>query len=220
MRNKNRAMTLLELIVVITILAVLTAILLPVIRLTTERSLRTSCASNLRQIGQALAMYSQDSDGYYPSAVTWMERQAVSPVLGCPSIHGEPDLGRGYPGYAYTMESLKGPLSGRDTRGLPLASVHFPASTIAVGETIFGVHLMGMVPAGYSIVQDDCGKDKTKNCDDSKAKQVRVDTMAGSTRHNGGVNYLFFDSHVKWLRPGQILPSGGPNDGKAPTFSL
>lgn len=60
------AFSLLELLVVVTILALLTAILLPLLVQARENGYRTSCASNLRQLGHAFAMYEADHDGSLP----------------------------------------------------------------------------------------------------------------------------------------------------------
>ncbi len=54
--------TLIELLVVITIISILAAILFPVFARARENARRTSCQSNLKQIGIAMSMYSQDYD--------------------------------------------------------------------------------------------------------------------------------------------------------------
>jgi prepilin-type N-terminal cleavage/methylation domain-containing protein/prepilin-type processing-associated H-X9-DG protein len=54
--------TLIELLVVIAIVAIIAAILFPVFSKAREAARATSCRSNLRQIGAALAMYREDYD--------------------------------------------------------------------------------------------------------------------------------------------------------------
>ena len=72
MPHKSRlAFTLIELLVVIAIIAILAAILFPVFARARENARRTSCSSNMKQIGLAFIQYSQDYDETYPGAVNY-----------------------------------------------------------------------------------------------------------------------------------------------------
>ncbi|MBB6052658.1 DUF1559 domain-containing protein [Armatimonas rosea] len=64
--QQKRGFTLIELLVVIAIIAILAAILFPVFAQAREKARQTSCLSNMKQIGTALMMYSQDYDEMIP----------------------------------------------------------------------------------------------------------------------------------------------------------
>ena len=65
-RGRLCAFTLIELLVVIAIIALLLALLLPALAKARLRAGQVGCASNLRQIGIAWNLYTQDSEGWFP----------------------------------------------------------------------------------------------------------------------------------------------------------
>lgn len=70
MTKHMKGFTILEIIIALSIIAILAGLLFPVYSAAKLRSKRTVCLNNLRQIGSALQMYAKDWNGYAPPYTT------------------------------------------------------------------------------------------------------------------------------------------------------
>lgn len=75
--SPRKAFTLIELLVVIAIIALLAAILFPVFGRARENARRSSCQSNLKQIGLGIIQYAADWDGSFPGNQTDVQTSPV-----------------------------------------------------------------------------------------------------------------------------------------------
>jgi prepilin-type N-terminal cleavage/methylation domain-containing protein len=74
MSRLKHGFTLIELLVIIAIIAILAALLFPVLSQSREDSWKTQCLSNTHQIGFAILMYAQDAD---ETIVPWINRTGL-----------------------------------------------------------------------------------------------------------------------------------------------
>ncbi|MFO7947766.1 MAG: DUF1559 domain-containing protein [Armatimonadota bacterium] len=82
MTAKRYGFTLIELLVVIAIIAILAAILFPVFARAREKARQSSCLSNMKQIGLAVAMYTQDYDERFPGGYMFLNGDGNARACG------------------------------------------------------------------------------------------------------------------------------------------
>jgi prepilin-type N-terminal cleavage/methylation domain-containing protein len=99
MTNRRRGFSLIELLVVISIISLLIGLLLPAVQQARESAFRTQCANNLKQIAIAMHNYQLNYDYLPPRCV--LDDGASWPVLIMPfmeqkNLYARWDLSRSY----------------------------------------------------------------------------------------------------------------------------
>ena len=90
---RKSAFSLVELLVVIGIIAVLISMLLPALGRAREQALQVQCASQLRQVGNAMMEYASNNRGFYPGWSGWQVYGDYGTAL---DGKGEDDPGAGW----------------------------------------------------------------------------------------------------------------------------
>ena len=211
--SAKNAFTLIELLVVIAIIAILAAILFPVFARARENARRSSCQSNLKQIGLGIIQYVQDYDEKYPLARTgnfaingtnnaeapW--QATIQPYLKsiqifkCPSNSSDAKL-------SYTNSGLG------DTIPVSYASVGADNQnpTAWGGKTVIGTNpYSSSFPSPTSLAelasssQTIMVAEKAANASTDPEFWPYADHFH-FTNHLNTTNFLFADGHVKSLK--------------------
>jgi len=213
---RGRAFTLIELMVVTAILAILAGLLLPALASAMERGRRTSCGSQLHQIGIAFQVYLNDHGQTYPWAQDpastdpyywfWMGRgwrRALAPCLEgslkalyCPSDETAPEKWEST-SYGYSMAFYHSPVQ-IDSMASASATYSNPQrSTPQSPDRVAHPSLKVMVAEWLS-------------------NHDRIAPDPGWWSWKGAHNCLFADGHAQYLKGRDARPA---NDG-FPDFNL
>ena len=216
LRPTRSAFTLIELLVVIAIIAILAAILFPVFARARENARRSSCQSNLKQIGLGIIQYTQDYDEKYPMrqydgtdlgvANSW--RRTTYPYVKSTQIYKCPSNSSPFQnGLAEDSQTNRLNALPAESRGQT-----FPISYVINGTQ---VNIGGQPPSEFGrsqslaavgdsaqtilVCENNYGfAEQPFNYDDATFRQ-----FFAYRGHLGNDNFLFCDGHVKALRPTQ-----------------
>ena len=237
-RNKRSAFTLIELLVVIAIIAILAAILFPVFARARENARRSSCQSNLKQIGLGVIQYAQDYDEHMVSVA--MGGATVGSTAGMSNTVGTNWIVMLQP-YVKSYQVFACPSNTRNTvpmqfGGTPNSSV---VSYAAPRENATGTGPTGNNGAAFGnlnrvgpSLSDFPQVSQTimvadSNCDSLDFRITNTGWVSGSADtggtgttaffagHLSTMNCLFADGHVKAMRPMQTASSAQVSNGVA-----
>ncbi|HLK55415.1 MAG TPA: prepilin-type N-terminal cleavage/methylation domain-containing protein [Chthonomonadaceae bacterium] len=234
--QRHYGFTLVELLVTIAIIAILSAILIPVFSQGRESGRRIACLSNVRQLGQAVEMYAQDYDEHLPILGTknegrgrwmWQIQGYVrnAQVFSCPHVPDNVYDGSQWTdraGYGWA-EHLWGHNTGTpQADGYLLSEISKPAQTICLGDTGFNGRpgwAMYRRPPWIGSSDDRPGYYPQFRHHALQTRPI-LDTEYHVTRAmplDGMCNFAFLDGHVKAMRADAAFAAADTEDGVALT---
>ena len=230
--------TLIEILVVIAIIGILSAILFPVFSRARENGRKTACLSNLKQLGLAFQQYTQDYRGKYPltGQYQYWERgghwiTGGEVVGGVETPMGFTDAQKGLadptPPFAYVDGHQAFPTNPRGALSSYVKSAGIFVCPSAPDKNLKKLsYSMNCALGGLSIVRIRAPGDIVLLVDEGNtindgffwATGSASSTDALFSGHNGGGNLLYADGHAKFFLTSEVTPDFKTRATGAPRF--
>jgi prepilin-type N-terminal cleavage/methylation domain-containing protein/prepilin-type processing-associated H-X9-DG protein len=226
--RRTDGFTLLELLIVVSIIALLAAILFPAFSRARENARRSSCQSNLKQIGLAMAQYTQDYDermigvrtgGFGTPGFSWTA--LVQPylksrqVLLCSSKNGvDTSATPIISSYTYNWWVAQDTAGPRQISSIPLPS-QTPAVLDGLSSKDINQALVFILPSAQT-TNDNVMNGRLITAGSAVNSSTDSEFGVVRPRHFDGPNVLFVDGHVKWFAGVSGCTGNAPDAASCP----
>jgi len=214
-RAGNRpGFTLIELLVVIAIIAILAAILFPVIMQAQERGRTAMCQTHEKELYAALMLYVDDHHGMLPSMqfLCWWKQGnwevhlydkyvRNNEIVICPQAYYDTFYKEvRLQAYGYNQALISPLVSGYYNVAGGKVRVHGPPPVPGYGRMMGEIRTPSRTPTFFCTFAHKTSPDGRPRGFGWGADDA-VNKARHPNRHSGGANYCFLDGHVIWSRP-------------------
>ncbi len=222
MNPKNRGFSLVELVLVVSLVCVLAGVLAPAYHQTKKASLRSKCQSNLRQIYAAFESYLSDYDECYPNTdnqylwagyywriplrkyVAASSSDDKNKVLSCPADPTPPGIyaatSYAYSACFYMTPNQVNRISNPNHIRVKYALTNPKLPCSSIPNSMVKYPAKKVLAAEYW----------TLHAENNKVGWYDDPNETGNDPWSGTRNYLFADGRVSYLPTRKILPADSP----------